>query len=39
MLARFIINIPGIILIAYIIDKMITSQEEELIYASAKMID
>lgn len=39
MLARFIINIPGIILIAYIINKLIISQEEEFIYNSAKMID
>ncbi len=38
MLTRFIINIPGIVLIAYIIERIITRQEKELIYENVKMI-
>jgi len=39
MLTRFIINIPGIALIAYVIERMITRQEKELIYENVKMIE
>jgi len=37
MLTRFILDIPGIVLIAYIIEKMIAPQEREFIYENAKI--
>ncbi len=39
MFTRFIIDMPLIVLIAYIIEKTITSQEKELIYEKAGMIE
>jgi uncharacterized membrane protein YraQ (UPF0718 family) len=39
MLARFIIDIPGIVLIAFITDKTISCQEKEFIYRNAEMLE
>lgn len=39
MLTRFFVDIPGIILIAYITEKMITSQEKVFIYENAEKLE